>query len=112
MPGTRVVARSLLAVAFSLHAGAAASEPWIGPGDVTLRHDLQRLADAGLLTGPTLSWPIGWSQDARELGRIDLQGLDPVLGSSVARLLARAARETRTHDIDVELKVVARIPGA
>ena len=81
------------------------AEPWIGPGEVTLRHDLQRLADAGLLTGSTLSWPIGWSQVARELGHIELHGLDPGLRRSVERLRARALRETRTGDIDLEAEL-------
>jgi hypothetical protein len=86
---------------------AAFAEPWIGPGEVTVRHDLQRLADAGLLSGPTLSWPIGWSQVARELGRIDTQALGDGARAAVVRLHARAAREMRTGDIDLEARIAA-----
>jgi len=100
--GRRVLLAGLLGLELTLFAGIASAEPWIGPGDVSVRHDLQRLADAGLLTGPTLSWPIGWSQLARELGRIELQGLGSGERRSVERLRLLAARETRTRGITLE----------
>jgi len=39
---------------------ALGAEPWLTPGNVRLRHDLQLLADSDPFSGPTLSWPIGW----------------------------------------------------
>jgi hypothetical protein len=111
VPGIRLVRHplpaGLLGLWLSLNAATAPAEPWIGPGDVTLRHDLQRLADAGLLSGPSMSWPIGWSQVARELGRIELQGLGAGERRSVERLRARAARETRTRGITLEAGLAA-----
>lgn len=98
----------LIGLPLAFFALIAQAEPWIGPGDVRLRHDLQRLADAGLLSGPTLSWPIGWSQVARELWRIDLQALDPGERKAVERLRARAAREMRTGDASL----IAEVAGA
>jgi hypothetical protein len=95
----------LIALPLALFALVSRAEPWIGPGDVRLRHDLQRLADAGLLSGPTLSWPIGWSQVARELGLIDLQRLDSGERIAVVRLRARAAREMRTGQIAFEAEI-------
>jgi len=83
------------------------AEPWISPGDVRLRHDLQQLSDQGLLTGPTMSWPIGWSQVARELSAIELDKLPPGRRAAVERLLARAAREMRTGDIGLTASVGA-----
>jgi hypothetical protein len=84
-----------------LLASAAMAEPWVSPGDTRLRHDLQQLSDAGLLSGPTLSWPIGWSQVARELGRIDADTLSPGQRASVVRLKARAEYEWRSGDLNV-----------
>jgi hypothetical protein len=56
-----ITSRAVTALVFGLAvSGGAMAEPWIGPGDVRLRHDIQMLSDAGLLTGPSLSWPIGW----------------------------------------------------
>ena len=79
-----------------------------GPGDVRLRHDLQQLSDRGLLSGPALSWPIGWSQVARELGKLDTAALSVGEQASVERLRARAAREMRTGDASL----VATLSGA
>jgi hypothetical protein len=79
----------------------ASAEPWMSPGDVRLRHDLQQLSDRGLLSGPTLSWPIGWSQVARELGKLDTAALSAGERTTVERLRARAAREMRTGDVSL-----------
>jgi len=84
------------------------AEPWMSPGDVRLRHDLQQLSDRGLLSGPTLSWPIGWSQVARELGKLDTGALSTGEQAAVERLQARAAREMRTGDASL----VATMSGA
>jgi len=84
------------------------AEPWMSPGDVRLRHDLQQLSDRGLLSGPTLSWPIGWSQVARELGKLDAAALSAGEQATVERLRARAAREMRTGDTSL----VATLSGA
>jgi hypothetical protein len=93
---------SLLALGLgSTLVGTATAEPWISPGDVRLRHDLQQLSDRGLLSGPTLSWPIGWSQVARELGKLDTAALSTGEQTAVERLRARAARETRTGDVSL-----------
>ena len=87
---------SLLALCLgSALTATASAEPWISPGDVRLRHDLQQLSDRGLLSGPTLSWPIGWSQVARELGKLDTTALSHGEQATVERLRARAAREDR-----------------
>jgi hypothetical protein len=82
-------------------AATASAEPWLSPGDVRLRHDLQQLSDRGLLSGPTLSWPIGWSQVARELGKLDTTALSPGEQATVERLRVRAAREMRSGDVSL-----------
>jgi len=88
---------------------SAVAEPWVSPGDPRLRHDLQQLSDAGLLTGPSLSWPIGWSQVARELGRLDMAALQPGQRAAAERLKARAAREMRSGDIGLTAAVSGAI---
>jgi len=52
----------LLTVA-SLHA----AEPWIAPGDLQVRHDIQLLADSGLIDLPVTYWPIATSDLAHAL---------------------------------------------
>lgn len=105
MTKSKAVAALLIGLAMS---GSALAEPWIGPGDVRLRHDIQMLSDAGLLTGPSLSWPIGWSHVARELARIDASGLSPGEQAAVERLRSRAQREMRAGDISL----TAELAGA
>jgi len=43
------------------------ADPMAAPGDLRLRHDLQLLADSGLLNIPLTSWPIPWGDIANNL---------------------------------------------
>jgi hypothetical protein len=38
----------------------AMADPWARPGDLALRHDIQLLADAGLIKAPVNTWPMPW----------------------------------------------------
>ena len=93
----------MLAVALlvALSAVPAVAEPWAAPGDPRLRHDLQLLSDAGLLKGTSVSWPIGWSQVARDLGGVDASKLPDDQRASLERLRGRLAREMRVDHIGV-----------
>lgn len=51
---------SLAVFATLLACGPAAAAPWIDPGDSGLRHDIQVLADEGVLRGPVATWPLAW----------------------------------------------------
>ncbi len=51
---------------------ASRAEPWIGPGDMALRHDLQQLADAGVLHAPTMSWPLPWSDISADIAAAEV----------------------------------------
>jgi hypothetical protein len=79
----------------------ARAEPWMTPGDVRMRHDLQQLSDAGLLTGPVMSWPIGWSHVAAEIAELDPARLTPGQLAAVTRLHERATREMRTAGVSL-----------
>ncbi len=100
----------LLTVGLTLTIPAvAAAEPWISPGDVRLRHDIQMLSDAGLLTGPSLSWPIGWSHLARELTQIDAGELPSGQQAAVERLRSLAQREMRAGDIGISVELAGAV---
>lgn len=88
---------------------AARAEPWAAPGDPRLRHDLQLLSDAGLITGTSVSWPIGWSQVARDLSGIDASTLPADQRASLERLRERLAREMQTDRIGVTATVSAAL---
>ena len=51
---------AFLHVLFLLPGGIALAGPAIAPGDLALRHDIQRLADYGALSGPVTTWPLSW----------------------------------------------------
>ena len=88
-----------------LFAAATHAEPWVGPGDMALRHDLQQLADAGVLHAPTMSWPLPWSDIKQDIGAADVSKLSPRLQSALGRLQQRAAAETATGGVDLLVEV-------
>jgi hypothetical protein len=77
------------------------AEPWVAPGDLRLRHDLQVLYDRGLLTGPSLSWPLSWPDISRDLARVEIDSLSPALVATVTRVRQRLAREQRTGEVSL-----------
>ena len=90
-----------------LFAAATHAEPWIAPGDAGLRHDVQLLADTGVLHTPTLSWPLPWSNIARDIERVDVATLGPAARSSAARLHERALAEMRIDEIALGFELAA-----
>jgi len=55
----------ILAICCTIH--VANADPFAAPGDLRLRHDLQLLADSGLLNIPLTSWPIPWGDISNAL---------------------------------------------
>jgi hypothetical protein len=105
-----ITVRAVAAIALGLAISAGATaEPWIGPGDVRLRHDIQMLSDAGLLSGPSISWPIGWSHVARELAQIDVATLRPGQQAAVERLRAQAQREMKADGIGLSAELAGAV---
>lgn len=41
--------------------------PWVLPGDVSVKNDIEILADAGLIKAPVMVWPIAWVNIGPEL---------------------------------------------
>ncbi len=76
---------------------------WAGPniqaGDLVLRHDIQRLADYGVLKGPISTWPLAWGPILDDLRQADASTLPPVVLSSLTRVRDRANREARTREM-------------
>ena len=70
--------------------------PLIEPGDLALRHDVQRLADHGIIKGPTSTWPLAWGPILEDLREADVSSLPPAIADSVSRLRFRGRIETQT----------------
>ena len=72
---------SVLAFSLSLQVHA---KPWLDPGDMRLRHNLQVLSDAGYLKSPLTTWPLA-SEDIDDLLRqpIAREILKPAIKSAL-----------------------------
>ena len=66
---------------------------------MALRHDIQRLADAGVITGPTSTWPLAWGPILEDLDDTNETNLSPALADSLARVRNRASWETRSNQL-------------
>jgi hypothetical protein len=76
----------------------SSADPWIAPGDVGLRHDLEMLADAGVVKGPVTQWPVPWPDVARDvLAFEDVQMLTTGEEGALMRV-KRAARHAMHAD--------------
>jgi hypothetical protein len=71
--------------------------PVIAPGDIGLRHEIQLLADYGVIRGPVTTWPLAWDAVEADLRRAkDEEMILPVAVERTRdRLLARAERESQ-----------------
>jgi hypothetical protein len=86
----------------------AHADPWLAPGDATLRHDLQWLADEGVLTAPTTTWPLARDEIERAVRAVDdrqAAALPPGLAEALARV-------RRTVESGAESGVETRLAGA
>ena len=85
----------LLAAALILAASTALAGPVAQPGDIGLRHDIQVLADYGVITGPVTTWPISWDALAADLQQaVDSKTVFPnAVEQTMQRLIGRANRE-------------------
>jgi hypothetical protein len=81
------------------------ADPWLDPGDVDLRHDLEMLADAGVLKGPITQWPVPWPDIARDAFAFDeTEHLTTGEHSALIRV-RRAARDAMRSDLRAHVRV-------
>jgi hypothetical protein len=105
---------SLLTVFTGLLAGLALSaqvraDPWAMPGDMALRHDVQVLADAGVVLSPVTAWPIPWATLAA-----DLEDNAPVESAplTVRSAYARVSRRLQAVRQADGIQLNARLAGS
>ena len=111
MPPTLAATRGALTAISLLWSLSTAAGPGIAPGDIALRHDIQRLADPGVITGPISTWPLAWGPIAADVFAVDGEVELPAgILQSLARVRARANRETRIDDLrfDARLSVAEK----
>ena len=77
--------------------------PWIDVGDMGLRHDIQVLADAGVISGPVTSWPLSWGDiegDLENVGRLRDFEL-----AALRRVRFAAKRATSTDELHLHSRI-------
>lgn len=86
--------RASLVLAALMAAGSAHPGPYMEAGDLALRHDIQRLAEAGVIAGTTSTWPLAWAPVLADIQSVDDSQLAPDVLDALHRVRRRAARET------------------
>jgi hypothetical protein len=109
-----------------LAAQANAGEPWLAPGNVQARHDIQLLVDDGVINLPISGWPIAVADLADALARVPAPrpspaeagqaasssalapvaedrsaGLTPAQSAAIARLLKITAEGRRASGVEM-----------
>ena len=85
--------------------------PWAPPGDLVLRHDVQRLADAGIIRSPVTTWPITWATLDADLSSASVEaiaGLSDADRQALERLRERIQRNKNLTGIQPSAEVSAR----
>lgn len=69
------------------------------PGDARLRHDIELLADRGILRGPVTTWPIPWPQIAADLADVpEDRELAPATAAALDRVRWQLHLNKRSAD--------------
>lgn len=90
----------------------AIASPLVAPGDTVLRHDIQLLADRGIIKGPVNGWPLAWGPILQDLARVDETALPDNIGDALFRVRERGRWETRVDEIQFKAKAnVAESPN-
>ena len=83
----------------------ALAGPYIPAGDMALRHDIQQLARAGVIKGPTTTWPLAWGPILEDIRDVDPLGLSPEAADALTRVRDRANWQTRSGEVTLNANV-------
>ncbi|MEZ5566543.1 MAG: capsule assembly Wzi family protein [Gammaproteobacteria bacterium] len=86
-----------LLVSLACSPAASFAGPWIDPGDIGLRNDIQLLADAGVIGSPVTQWPLSWG-DILSTDVVEPENLSDAEAAALVRVQRLARRARRTGD--------------
>lgn len=104
-PSCRHALTALLVVCITASAAPVTADPWAAPGDIRLRHDLQLLADAGIVKAPLTSWPVSWAEVARDLASADFEPRPEHVAAALTRVRGQALDAMRVGEPDAHVRV-------
>jgi hypothetical protein len=84
-----------LAVTAVVLSPSALADPWLAPGDSSLRHDIELLADAAVIRSPVTTWPMSWPDIARDVLQTEQSAVDAedtLIGVALLRVQHAARR--------------------
>ena len=90
----------IAAVVFLVYKPALA-EPWLSPGDMLIRSDLQLLSDVGLLQVPLTTWPLSLANINDALQDVDVSKSNPMVLQSLQRIRYRLATESNINKVKI-----------
>ncbi|NNF67436.1 MAG: capsule assembly Wzi family protein [Gammaproteobacteria bacterium] len=105
-PFGNIVLRLMLLLPFC-SAGSVAAGPWLEPGNLQLRNDIQLLADAGIIRIPMSTWPLSWGDVLQSME--SNSGISAGAGEKQALLRVRRAAKRATALKKVTLRSSAAI---
>lgn len=110
---TRLLFKVLVWFSLVVNTGIAHAGPWVDSGDGQLRHHLQVLADAGVITVPITTYPLMWSGIARDLDNSKMQTLSESQAWSLSHVRHELSRQRSafTKDSRVSLQTSPSING-
>lgn len=87
---------------------SATASALISSGDAGVRHDIQLLADHGVIKGPVTSWPLAWGPIVADIERIaGPRTLPAQVAAALARVRDRARWETGVNDVRYRARIAA-----
>ena len=81
------------------------ADPWLGPGDTSLRHDLNLLSDAGIVGAPLSTWPVSWPEISRDVSRSPGRELPLHLAAALERVRSAARDATRQSSLRLHASI-------
>ncbi|MEL7298113.1 MAG: capsule assembly Wzi family protein, partial [Pseudomonadota bacterium] len=91
---------SLLACVAMFSLSTAEAGPWVDPGDMALRHDIQLLADEGIITAPVTSWPLSWGDIINDIAEFtEVSQLSEGTLGALTRVRRLGTMATRTREL-------------
>lgn len=96
----------LAALGLFIISSPSRAEPWMPPGDLGLRQDIQLLADSGIITSPVTTWPIAWATVAADVAARKVDDSRPeAVNLALQRVQARLALLNRVSGIQPTAEV-------
>jgi hypothetical protein len=109
MPEIKRLILTASAIILALAATPLHADPWARPGDLALRHDVQLLADAGVIKSPVNTWPIPWATIAADLASSPApETLSPAVLEARARVQGRLDAVRGLRGLQPNAKVSVR----